>query len=299
MKLTTKIDELAEICIADERRIKQMLLNLLSNAIKFTTAGQVLLEVKKVPQGMTFTVTDTGIGIDSSQFHLLFEPFKQLDSRLNRQFEGTGLGLALTRKLARLHGGDIIVESVLGQGSRFILFLPQEPDLEGRDWEISFSSRQSHTTCYPPLNPSSDIYNEGKTALDSADSSISSPLNPRTKRILLAEHKERTTQILQNYLHSIGYQVECISNGNDLWERVQYQQPDLMLLDVKLVKDIEWDLLNRVRQHPDLQDVPMVMIMPTTMPNECEHFKQAGANDCLYEPIGIVQIESILMQYLS
>ncbi|NWF59571.1 MAG: PAS domain S-box protein [Fischerella sp.] len=127
LQLVTEIDEKADICIADERRVKQMLLNLLTNAIKFTPAGKVCLEIKKVPQGIKFTVSDTGIGIEQSQFKFLFEPFKQLDSRLNRQYEGTGLGLALTRKLARLHGGDVTVESILGKGSQFTLFLPDRP----------------------------------------------------------------------------------------------------------------------------------------------------------------------------
>ncbi|WP_225225912.1 PAS domain S-box protein [Komarekiella delphini-convector] len=130
LQLTSEIDPEADICIADERRIKQMLLNLLTNAIKFTTVGHVSLVVKKVAEGMTFTVSDTGIGIDSSQFQFLFEPFKQLDSQLNRQYEGTGLGLALTRKLARLHGGDVTVTSTLGEGSQFTLFLPNSAVLE-------------------------------------------------------------------------------------------------------------------------------------------------------------------------
>ncbi|MEH2164110.1 MAG: PAS domain S-box protein [Nostoc sp.] len=124
LQLTCEIDLQENICIADERRIKQMLLNLLINAIKFTPAGNVSLVVKKVPQGITFTVSDTGIGIDSSQFQFLFEPFKQLDSRLNRQYEGAGLGLAFTRKLARLHGGDVTFTSTLGKGSHFTIFLP-------------------------------------------------------------------------------------------------------------------------------------------------------------------------------
>ncbi|MEH1828909.1 MAG: ATP-binding protein [Nostoc sp.] len=129
LQLTCKIELEDDICIADERRIKQMLLNLLTNAIKFTPAGQVSLLVKKVPQGITFTISDTGIGIDSNHFQFLFEPFKQLDSRLNRQYEGTGLGLALTRKLARLHGGDVTVTSTLGKGSQFTLFLPNSAHL--------------------------------------------------------------------------------------------------------------------------------------------------------------------------
>lgn len=80
---------------------------------------------------MTMTVSDTGIGIAPNQYKFLFEPFKQLDSRLNRQYEGTGLGLALTRKLALLHGGDVTVESTLGEGSRFTLFLPNQHQTGG------------------------------------------------------------------------------------------------------------------------------------------------------------------------
>ncbi|WP_427161893.1 ATP-binding protein [Aliinostoc sp. HNIBRCY26] len=126
LKLTHEIDPAVKICIADEYRLKQMLFNLLTNAIKFTISGEVSLIVKKADQGITFTVADTGIGIDPSQFKFLFEPFKQLDSKLNRQYEGTGLGLALTRKLARLHGGDVTVTSILGVGSQFTLFVPEQ-----------------------------------------------------------------------------------------------------------------------------------------------------------------------------
>ncbi|MDZ8185558.1 MAG: PAS domain S-box protein [Nostoc sp. ChiSLP02] len=139
LQIRCEIDPKADICIADERRIKQMLLNLLSNAVKFTPAGEVSLVVKKVPQGMKFIVSDTGIGIDSSQFQFLFEPFKQLDSRLNRKYEGTGLGLALTRKLARLHGGDVTVTSTLGKGSKFTLFLPNQMYLEDKEDDLDMS----------------------------------------------------------------------------------------------------------------------------------------------------------------
>ena len=111
--------------VADERRLRQMVLNLLSNAIKFTHSGSVSLIVHSQLQGLAFTVADTGIGIATEQLSNLFQPFCQLDSQLNRQFSGTGLGLALTRHLAQLHGGDVTVESTLGQGSRFTIYLPR------------------------------------------------------------------------------------------------------------------------------------------------------------------------------
>jgi PAS domain S-box-containing protein len=287
LQLTTEIYPEADVCIADERRIKQMLLNLLTNAIKFTPAGKVSLTVKKVPQGMMFTVSDTGIGIDSSQFQFLFEPFKQLDSRLNREYEGTGLGLALTLKLARMHGGDVTVESTLGEGSRFMLFLPnqihQSAPERGKENNSSFVS-------FP------------------VSSSPSVPATTINKRILLVEDEENTAILLQDYLQTIGYQVEKTRDSNSFLHRVRNFQPDLILLDVHLTGDVSgWDLLNLLRQIPSWQDLPVVIMTPMGMTverdaeyrNLTERLWQAGANDYLSKPIGIVQLESILMQYLG
>ncbi|MBL1176557.1 PAS domain-containing sensor histidine kinase [Pantanalinema sp. GBBB05] len=124
LEILSQIDPAIDTCIADERRLRQMLLNLLSNAIKFTPTGNITLLVQAQTEGITFTVADTGIGIGTEQLSLLFQPFQQLDCQLNRQYIGTGLGLALTRNLARLHGGDVTVESSLGEGSRFTIYLP-------------------------------------------------------------------------------------------------------------------------------------------------------------------------------
>ncbi len=271
LQLTHEIDLEADICIADERRVKQMLLNLLTNAIKFTPAGQISLVVKKVPQGITFTVSDTGIGIDSNQFQFLFEPFKQLDSRLNRQYEGTGLGLALTRKLARLHGGDVTVTSTLGKGSQFTLFLPSSVDVEdGGDEERNFTV------------------------------SSSSPVIATNKTILLVEEEENTATVLQDYLHTIGYQVKWIDNGNEFLKQAKNLQPDLVLFDFQLVNDVHiLNLLNILRQEPYWEDLPIVM-MTFSEPLEEEITKLLGsANDYLIKPIRVVQLESILMRYLN
>jgi len=287
LQLTTEIYPEADVCIADERRIKQMLLNLLTNAIKFTPAGKVSLTVKKVPQGIIFTVSDTGIGIDSSQFQFLFEPFKQLDSRLNREYEGTGLGLALTRNLARMHGGDVTVESTLGEGSRFMLFLPDPTSVE--QWG------------------SGGVGERGKEN-NSSSSSSSVPVSTTNKRILLVENDENTTILLQHYLQTIGYEVEKTCDSNSFLHRVRNFQPDLILLDVDLSKDVSgWDLLNLVRQISSWQDLPVVIMTPMEMTVDCDgeyrnltqRLWEAGANDYLSKPIGIVQLESILMQYLS
>ncbi len=114
-------------CIADKRCLKQILLNLLSNAIKFTESGSITLSVKQELDHIHFSVKDTGIGISQEQQGELFQPFRQLNILINHKYKGTGLGLALTRNLAQLHGGDITVESELGRGSCFTFLLPLLP----------------------------------------------------------------------------------------------------------------------------------------------------------------------------
>ncbi|MFS0515654.1 PAS domain S-box protein [Nostoc sp. UIC 10607] len=279
LQLTCKIDLEEDICIADERRIKQMLLNLLTNAIKFTPAGQVSLVVKKVPQGTTFTVSDTGIGIDSSQFQFLFEPFKQLDSRLNRQYEGTGLGLALTRKLARLHGGDVTVTSTLGEGSQFTLFLPN-----------------------PVLSPAGEDegVEEDKGENFTLSSLSSSPAIPKNKTILLVEKEEKTATVLQDYLHTIGYKVKWIDNEKEFLNQVQNFQPDLVFFDFQLISDVSiLNLLNIIRQDPTWENTPIVMMTFSEPLEEEMTMLQGSANDYLVKPIRTVQLESLLMRYLS
>ncbi|HYX15385.1 MAG TPA: ATP-binding protein [Nostoc sp.] len=271
LQLTCKIDVEEDICIGDERRIKQMLLNLLTNAIKFTPAGQVSLVVKNVSQGITFTVSDTGIGIDSNQFPFLFEPFQQLDSRLNRQYEGTGLGLALTRKLARLHGGDVSVKSILGKGSQFTLFLPNPVEMQTE---------------------------QDKGQQDTAITS--SPAIPQNQIILLVEEEENAAIVLQDYLQTIGYQVKWIDSVNNFLEQVRNLQPNLILLDVQLIGDASgWDLLNVLKQEPYFPDLQVVMMGFNEPPEEKLSILQAGANDYLLKPIRVVQLESILTRYLN
>lgn len=130
LSLVMIIKEGVDICYLDQRRWKQILINLLSNAIKFTEEGSVTLEVKLQGQKLIFSVIDTGIGIKVEDQSQLFQPFKQIAHSLNFVEKGTGLGLALSRKLAQLHGGDIKLTSTLGQGSCFSAILPLRKSLK-------------------------------------------------------------------------------------------------------------------------------------------------------------------------
>jgi signal transduction histidine kinase len=115
-------------CTADRGRIKQILVNLLSNAVKFTEKGTITLQVTTTQESTEFAVIDTGIGIKEEDQKKLFEPFSQIVTPLHRKEKGTGLGLVLSQKLARLHGGDISMKSTAGEGSCFTLHLPNRPD---------------------------------------------------------------------------------------------------------------------------------------------------------------------------
>ena len=269
LELISRLDDDAKLCTADERRLKQMLLNLLSNAVKFTPAGTVSLTVRKEPQGISFTVADTGIGIPADKLNLLFQPFSQLDGQLTRRYPGTGLGLALTRKLARLHGGDITVSSVLGTGSEFTLFLP--------DVEIAASLRSQ------PFSANPQSYQHQQSS----------------RKILLVEDDLVSATLLQDYLKAIGYQVEALCNGEDFLTRVRSSSPGLILMDVQLSQTLSGlDLLKQLRSEPDLQDLPVVLVTAMAMAGDREKFLAQGATDYLSKPLDIVKLELLLMKYL-
>lgn len=124
LELKLNINTNIKYCYIDQRRIKQVLVNLLSNAVKFTENGSITLEVKEENNYLNFKVIDTGIGIKKESQMKLFQPFTQLKTHLHRQHRGTGLGLVISRELARLHGGDITLISEENKGSCFTLILP-------------------------------------------------------------------------------------------------------------------------------------------------------------------------------
>ena len=126
LELILDLADNIDFCYADSLRLKQILINLLSNAVKFTEQGSITLQVRKNSRILYFSIIDTGIGISKEDSVKLFKPFQQVNTHLHRKYKGTGLGLALSRKLAQLHGGDITLYSEVGKGSRFTVSIPQE-----------------------------------------------------------------------------------------------------------------------------------------------------------------------------
>lgn len=258
LQLSSQIDPAVQTCIADERRLKQMLLNLLSNAVKFTPAGSIALTVDRTAEGIRFCVIDTGIGIAPENLPLLFQPFFQLDSELNRQYPGTGLGLALTHKLANLHHGSVTAESSLGEGSRFTLLLPDSQENQAAD-----------------------------TAGDRPFQAV--------RRIFLVESDPASALRLQGYLQAIGYSVSQGDQGSDFLEQVRRSPPTLILLDAQLADGrSSLPLLKDLRHAIALAEIPVVILAAG---GDRLAFLEAGANDFLSKPLGIVPLESVLLRF--
>jgi signal transduction histidine kinase len=130
LALKLEINEKIGFCFCDQKRVKQILINLLSNGIKFTETGTITLKVTLEKSDIAFSVIDTGIGIKQEDQRKLFQPFVQLQTPIHQKYKGTGLGLALSLKLAKLHGGNLTLSSELEKGSCFTLYLPKFSEID-------------------------------------------------------------------------------------------------------------------------------------------------------------------------
>ncbi len=205
--------------VADELRLRQMLIHLLSNALKFTeTDGELGLRVSRWEGWIAFTIWDTGIGIPEQQQHLIFQKFQQLESPLTRQFEGTGLGLVLTRALARLHGGDVSFLSKEGKGSEFTLLLPPMPPHK-RGGEVELNNRL----------------------------------------VLVVEAAPRFIEDLTEHLTTLGYRVVIARSGTEALEKARRLQPGALFLNPLLPLLSGWDVLTLLKSDVATRQIPVIM----------------------------------------
>jgi CheY-like chemotaxis protein len=240
---------------ADGRKVKQILYNLLSNAVKFThEGGQVTLHAGHVGRadvgqlsgswrGRSFSladnefadflkisVTDSGIGISDDGLERLFRPFSQIDSGLARKFEGTGLGLAMVKLLAELHGGTVAVESAVGQGSCFTVWLPLRAVGEGR--------LQADKG---PAPPRSEALAGARTAL-------------------VVEDDFKSADLIRLQLEAEGFTVLHAASAEAALALAVQQPLSLITLDIMLPNMDGWEFLGRIKQMPDLRRIPVVII---------------------------------------
>jgi CheY-like chemotaxis protein len=251
-----------------------MLVNLLSNAVKFTPGGgRVSLEVEMQPDtgGVRLHVIDTGIGIADGDIGRLFQPFTQLDAGLARHHEGTGLGLALVRQLAGLHGGDIAVESEPGHGSRFTLTLPQ----------ASQTTLAAPATALPPVSAGSTV-DSTPTALPAAEPSATA------KRLLLVEDNEANITAVGEYLQDVGYRLAVARSGAEALACLESQPlPDLVLMDIQMPGMDGLEATQRLRRLPGCERIPVIALTALAMPGDRERCLAAGADDYITKPIGL------------
>ena len=223
------------VASADRGRLRQILYNLLSNAIKFTPdGGTVTVEAGPAGSAVRLTVADTGVGIAPSDQATVFEEFQQVGDQVGRQ-GGTGLGLALTRRLVEAHGGSITLESTPGVGSRFTVTLP--------------AAAASAPPAAAPARP--------ETALRVERRATERPEGPT---VLLIEDDPSAVRLLREYLEADGYRVRIAVSGPVGLVEARRERPAAILLDILLPGVDGWEVLRQLKADVDLRDVPVVIV---------------------------------------
>ena len=249
-----------EHILADAKRVKQVLFNLLANAIKFSDRGAVVLDVRTTAdeqdrKELDFVVTDTGIGMDETAISQLFTRFAQADAVPPRRQGGTGLGLEISRELARLMGGDIVVRSRLGEGSRFTFRMPAVP--------------------------------VAANLLPSPGAGSARDGSARALQVLVAEDHPVNRQYMAALLENLGHDAHFCVNGVEAVQAARERNFDLVLMDLQMP---ELDGLGATRAIRALQDptrstVPIVALTADAFDETRERCLIAGMNDFLTKPV--------------
>jgi len=269
----------------DERRIRQVLINLLNNAVKFTSeGGRITLDVSYHPSkthleepsdkasSLRIAVSDTGIGIAPEHIHKLFQPFIQIDSALNRQYTGTGLGLALVKRIVELHGGQVGLTSEVGVGSCFTVDLP--------------------CATIPALDPAPILPDMAGIAPDQPQPH-GSPL------ILLAEDNAANIGTLSSYLTAKGYRLLLAQNGQEAIALAQSQHPDLILMDIQMPGMDGLEAIRHIRNTTSLTQTPIIALTALAMAGDRDRCLATGANDYLAKPVKLKQLAATIDHLLT
>ncbi|MCD4655976.1 MAG: response regulator [Planctomycetes bacterium] len=253
----------------DERRIKQILVNLLSNAIKFTDEKkEVGLDVywDEDNNKVDFTIWDEGIGISDSELPNLFKPFVQLDSSLSRKHEGTGLGLSLVEKLAKMHCGSVTLESCPESGSKFTVSLPHNINIMNNDKKKIENEIIKQNKTYSIQN--SIIYDE---------------------RIL-------TAKLISKYMDASNIQSTIHSQGEGTIDKVIGFKPDIIILDVILPDITGWQVLAELKSKSATKNIPIIVI---SIVDEASKGFELGAACYLMKPVSEHQLMLAIKQELT
>jgi PAS domain S-box-containing protein len=291
IQLKLSINHSIKMITVDERRMRQALINLLSNAVKFTPkGGKICLEVKLQEReateltsersyAMIFSIIDTGIGISPEDISNLFQAFVQIDSSLNRQYAGTGLGLTLVKQLVEMHGGCVSVASQVGEGSSFSIVLPYTESIE-----LDKSDK---------AEPPSNSFGEGYNQVSNLENNLA--VNPL---ILMADDNPINIETFSNYLTSRGYRLIFASDGQEAINMTIAQNPDLILMDIQMPVLDGISAIESIRANPDINNIPIVALTALAMIGDREKCLAVGANEYLAKPVQLSHLVTVIQKQL-
>lgn len=267
----------------DEVRIRQIINNFLSNAVKYTKQGKVTFcldyEQKSDEQiQLVISVADTGIGIREEDLGKLFTSFTRIEEKRNRNIEGTGLGLSLTKNLVDLMGGEVIVESTYGRGSCFTARIPQK---------------------IVDATPMGDFSRRYQQYLSSSDDDTLSFSAPEAK-ILVVDDVEMNLKVVKGLLKETQIQIDTAASGRQCLERVKTTRYDVIFLDHMMPEMDGIETLQNMKLLKDNlnREVPVIMLTANAIVGAKEEYIQAGFTDYLTKPIQETELLAMLVKYL-
>ncbi len=267
--------------IADEKRLRQVLINLLGNAIKFTDQGSVTLKIERLNSNidrnsfisLNFSVIDTGVGISEENINKLFQAFQQVGDH-SRQTEGTGLGLAISQQIVQLMGGQIKIESKLGVGSKFFFKLALPLNVESA------------------LDQTSNITNSNR-----AGNIIS--YNGDQKHILIIDDRWANRAVLVSLLEPIGFILSEAENGKVGLEKIRENLPDLIITDLAMPVMDGFDFIKQLRNDENFKHLKVVVSSASVAKVDQQMSFDAGADGFLAKPVNAQYLFNLLAKYLQ
>ena len=274
----------------DAHRIEIILTNLVGNALKFTpSGGQIDVRVVYSSAGATVDVSDTGDGISKEQLEMIFDRFHQTETSQRRRAGGVGIGLSLARELAQLHGGSLTVESAIGEGSTFSLFLQ-----EGRDhFHIEVvERRQAQLSKHPGRRVEDRATERHMPSFQEATIALRQESAPpqrvllergRLPRVLVAEDQEDLRGFIVGVLQQ-SYEVDAAEDGAEALQLLKRNRPDLVLTDIMMPGTSGLDLCRAIKTDPSLQHIPVILLTALGENETALEGYQAGADDFVSKP---------------
>ena len=250
--------------LCDEERLRQVFYNLIGNAVKFTEQGTIEVGARQSGNFAVISIRDTGIGMPESKLESIFNSFERIEASIDRRYEGTGLGLYITKRLVELQGGKIWVESELGKGSVFCFQLPLSEKEPENNQEMIHSFDENHAISLDELNEA--LENDSYT-------------------ILAVDDDRANLKALSNHLRFEGHSVKCVENGyqalKTLEEGVRF---DLIILDVMMPGISGYHVLEKIRGRYMPSELPVLLLTARNTPEDIAAGFGRGANDYLTKP---------------